>query len=147
MNNTLIPKLGAGLIAGLAIATAVQAQEPQVPMPGMSMPGMTSAMQKSMDPQAYANMLQLLSSNPAIVSNPVTLCAQCHDEEAVERYQKTLLPAYQLMMNPAAWMNPNAYTQAMMPMMDPETYTEWYNAWMQMMNQMYAAPQADQQQQ
>ena len=124
-----------------AMTASAMAQEQEKPA---AMPSMTATMQRSMDPQAYANMLQLLGSDPAILSNPVQLCEQCHDEEAVERYQKTLLPAYQLMMNPAAWMNPYAYTQAMVPMMDPETYTEWYEAWMKMMNQMYS-PQADEQ--
>jgi len=60
------------------------------------------------------------------------MCAQCHTGDDVKRYEQTFLPMYQMMFNPSAWVDPNAYGQAMQPMIDPETYTKWYNAWMKM---------------
>ena len=114
------------------MGSAVYAQQPAAP--SWMMPWGSSAMQKSMNPQTYNTLLKLMTENPAMISNPAPLCAQCHDGEALGRYQKTLFPMYQLMMNPANWMNPNAYMQAMTPMMDPATYTMWYQAMMKMMN-------------
>ena len=61
------------------------------------------------------------------------MCAQCHDADDVKRYETTFLPMYQFMFDPKSWVNPNAYGQTMQPMMDPETYTKWYNAWMERM--------------
>ncbi len=57
------------------------------------------------------------------------MCAQCHDANDVKRYETTFLPMYQMMFDPKAWINPNAYGRVMQPMMDPETYTKWYEAW------------------
>ena len=57
------------------------------------------------------------------------MCAQCHDTDDVKRYETTFLPMYKMMFDPQAWVNPNAYGRVMQPMMDPETYTKWYEAW------------------
>lgn len=56
-------------------------------------------------------------------------CAKCHDADDVKRYETTFLPMYQMMFDPKAWINPNSYGMAMRPMMDPETYAKWYEAW------------------
>ena len=105
-----------------------------------TMPGFSITMQKSMDPQTYNNMFNLMGSNMNWVTSPAPLCAQCHEGDDMERYTKTLLPMYQLMMNPNNWMNPNAYMQAAVPMMDPQTYMQWYAAWMKIAGEMYGAP-------
>ena len=126
------------LVISVFIAIPVPAQEttlaPQSAMLWGTMPWGSSAMQRSMDPQTYNTLLKLMTENPAMMQSPTALCAQCHDGEAMQRYEKTLFPMYRLMMNPTNWMNPNAYRQAMTPVMDPKTYTEWYNAMMKMMN-------------
>ena len=127
-----------------ALGVSANAQEQTEPAESAPIPGLTYAMGRSMDPQVMNDIFQLMMTNPRIINNPMAICVQCHDQEAVNRYQTTLMPMYYLMMNPASWMDPNAYTRAMLPMMDPATYTEWYNAWMKMMNQTYTAPPSDQ---
>ena len=127
----ILTSLSAALL--MLFNTAVFAQN-SAATPQWMMPWGSSAMQRSMDMNTYNTLFKLMSENPQMMTSPAPLCAQCHDGEAMARYQKTLFPAFQLMMNPANWMNPNAYMQAMTPMMDPNTYTEWYNAMMKMMN-------------
>ena len=131
IRTTFNPFLTVILLA--LFSTTLSAQETPA-APQWMMPWGSSAMQRSMDPQIYDTMFKMIGQNPSIMTDPAPLCAQCHDGEAMARYQKTLFPAYQLMMNPMNWMNPNAYMQAMTPMMDPQTYTEWYNAMIKMMN-------------
>jgi len=70
------------------------------------------------------------------------MCAQCHTADDVKRYESTFLPMYQMMVNPAAWMEPDAYARMMQPAMDPATYTEWYKAWMKQMKEMMPAKEA-----
>ena len=72
-------------------------------------------------------------------------CAQCHDANDVKRYETTFLPMYQMMFDPKNWINPNAYGMATRPMMDPETYTKWYEAWTK--NMMSGAMPGTEQQQ
>ncbi len=83
------------------------------------------SMTRSMDPSVYMRMM----TNPAMMSNPVASCAECHNGEDVARYNTAFGPMLQ-MMNSQNWFNPNAYSQMMVPMMNPATYTQWYNAWM-----------------
>ncbi len=75
----------------------------------------------------YAGILKSMV-NPTTLQNPVAVCAQCHNGEDLARYQKSLGPMMQ-MVNPVNWVNPMAYVNMAAPMVDPETYTEWYNAW------------------
>ncbi len=90
----------------------------------------THTMNKTVDPQVYANLMQQMFTNPTgFMTNPNATCSQCHTDEDMQRISKTMGPMMQ-MMNPGNWMNPNAYMQMMVPMMDPETYTNWYDAWM-----------------
>ena len=56
------------------------------------------------------------------------VCAQCHDRADVARYTKTFGPMV-TMMNPMRWSDPRTFTQGMAPMVDPETYEQWYQAW------------------
>lgn len=94
------------------------------------MPGMTPAMMNSMNPAVMANMMGMMMNPAPVMTNPLSTCAGCHTGEDLARFGKTMGPMLQ-MMNPANWMNPNAYFSMMTPMMDPQTYTAWYNAWMQ----------------
>jgi len=70
------------------------------------------------------------------------MCSQCHKADDVKRYESTFQPMYQMMVNPAAWMEPEAYARMMQPAMDPATYTEWYNAWMKQMKEMAPGKEA-----
>lgn len=80
-----------------------------------------------------APMMYPFSTTPALdktFQNTLEVCAACHTEEDMARYEKLIGPMM-AMMNPTAWMNPNAYTAMMMPMMDPNAYAQWMNAYMQ----------------
>ena len=95
-------------------------------MPGMQ--EMTPAMQKSMDPNVWSNMMAMMMNPEKAMS--MESCAQCHDAETVARYAKDFGPMMEAMkpmmsmMNPhqmSSMMNPNAY----MGMMGP-TDESWY---------------------
>ena len=106
----------------------VQAQESAAPQ---AAPGLTHAMSKSVDPQVYTSLMTQMMTNPmGVMMNPISTCAQCHSAEDMARYTKSLGPMMQ-MGNPANMINPNAYTKMMAVPVDPETYTKWYEAWMQ----------------
>ena len=62
-----------------------------------------------------------------------SICEQCHDKDDVARYEETFLPLYTMMFRPAPWADPNVYLNTMRPVMDPETYTRWYNQWTRVM--------------
>ena len=123
------------LLVTVMQGTALAQQAYSVP----NIPGFSITMQKTVDPATYENMMNLMGADISWASTPAPLCAQCHEGDDMERYNKTLLPMYQLMMNPYNWMNPNAYMQAAMPMMDPQTYAQWYTAWMKIMAEMYGS--------
>ena len=92
--------------------------------------GVTESMAHSVDPQVYANLMNLMMTSPVgILTDPIDTCAQCHSEEDVERYKSEMGPLLQ-MLSPVNWMDPNAYMRMMKVPMDPETYTKWYEGWM-----------------
>ena len=108
--------------------------------------GVTQSMTRSVDPQVYANLMNQMMANPVgILTDPISTCAQCHTEEDVERYKSEMGPMLQ-MMSPINWMNPTAYMQMMHVPMDPETYTKWYEGWMEKYASMLgkAAPTPEQ---
>jgi hypothetical protein len=94
----------------------------------------TPAATATIDPATWSKMLAQV--NPTTFSDPTVMCAQCHTEDDVTRYRASIMPLHQFMVDPSNLMKPEAYAQAMRPMMDPETYTQWYNAWMRMMGMM-----------
>jgi hypothetical protein len=85
------------------------------------------SLRQMLSTDAYAGILKSMV-NPATLQNPTAVCAQCHTGEDVERYAATIGPMLQ-MINPVNWVNPMAYWNMAVPMMDPETYTQWYNAY------------------
>lgn len=100
----------------------------------------TQAMARSVDPDVYTKLMGQMMSNPmAVMVNPLGTCVQCHTAEDVARFNASMGPMMQ-MMNPAYWMNPNAYMQMMTAPMDPATYTQWYEAWMKKFGGMMPAP-------
>ncbi len=102
--------------------------------------GMTQAMQKSMDPNVWSQMMAMMMDPQK--SSPIATCALCHQDKDVARYQKdfggmmdAMWQPYQSMMNPhmmSSMMNPNAY----MSMMNPATYMNMMYPMMGMMGPM-----------
>lgn len=90
--------------------------------------GVTYSMQKSMDPNTWMKMLTSMI-NPHGVS-PEAMCALCHREKEVTRYQKQFGPIMEPTWNQyKAMMDPHV----MGSMMNPATMT-------QMMHQIVAMP-------
>ncbi|KAA3621096.1 MAG: hypothetical protein DWQ08_14560 [Proteobacteria bacterium] len=87
------------------------------------------SLRQTLSTDAYAGILKAMVT-PATLQNPIAVCAQCHAGEDLARYTKTFGPMLQ-MVNPVNWVNPMAYLNMMTPMVDPATYTEWYNAYIQ----------------
>ncbi len=87
------------------------------------------SLKRTLGTDAYIGIVKSLAT-PATYQNPVTICAQCHDAEDYVRYQESLGPSMQ-MLNPVNWVNPMAYVNMAAPLVDPETYTKWYNAWVE----------------
>ena len=87
-------------VAGLHAEEAQQAQPAQG-----SMESMTDAMQKSMDPNVWTQMMGMMM-NPQ-QSSPIATCALCHEGSDVARYQKDFGPMMDAMWEPyKAMMNP-----------------------------------------
>lgn len=85
------------------------------------------SLRQTLSTDAYAGILKALVT-PATLQNPIAVCAQCHAGEDIARYSKTIGPMLQ-MINPVNWINPMAYWNMAVPMIDPTTYTEWYDAY------------------
>ncbi len=93
----------------VASATTIQAEETNSSQP--SMQGMSSAMQKSMDPNVWTNMMTMMMNPEKAMS--MESCAECHDAEDVARYEKDFGPMMEAMKPMMSMMNP------MMGMMNP----------------------------
>ncbi len=106
-----------GLFASVAIWAAV--------LPAQESENVANSIARSLNPDVYMRMMM----NPATMTNPVSTCIECHNGEDVARYSATFGPMLQ-MMSSRNWFNPNAYSRMMVPMMNPATYTQWYNALM-----------------
>ncbi|GJL82308.1 MAG: hypothetical protein DHS20C01_19420 [marine bacterium B5-7] len=111
---------GVCLLASSFLPAAVSAQN-------QSANSAIHSLQQTLSTDAYAGILKAMV-NPATLKNPVVVCAQCHSDEDAARYSKVLGPMLQ-MANPLNWVNPMAYVNMATPIMDPETYAEWYKAY------------------
>ena len=101
---------------------------------------MVHSLSKMVDPSVYTNLMTQMMTNPmGVMMNPFSTCGQCHTSEDMDRYN-TMMGPMLMMMNPANWMNPQAYTNMMVAPMDPETYTKWYEGWMKKYGAMLAPP-------
>lgn len=87
------------------------------------------SLKQTLGTDAYAGILKSLA-NPATLNNPVSICAHCHAGEDMARYAATIGPMLQ-MVNPVNWLNPMAYWNMAAPMMDPATYKQWYDAYVE----------------
>ncbi len=97
----------------VASVTTIQAEETNTNQ--YSMQGMSSAMQKSMDPNVWTNMMTMMMNPEKAMS--MESCAQCHDAEDVARYTKDFGPMMEAMKPMMSMMNPNMYMNMMYPMM------------------------------
>ncbi len=130
------------VLAALTLGTAQAQEQEKAPAAAPETPAPA---------QPAAPMANPFAMTPALektFNNPISMCAACHSGEDMARYEKLIGPMM-AMMNPANWMNPGAYTAMMAPMMDPNVYTQWMNAYMKKYgmyfdpNQYMAKPQAD----
>ncbi len=120
---TIKPYASAFLLAALLSSNPTMAQD--------DTSSAARSLLKSINPITYLSMTgQLLGSPLETLKNPVSVCAQCHTGEDVARYQTSLGPMLQ-MVNPVNWVKPDAYTQMAAPLVDPETYKKYYDAWIE----------------
>lgn len=111
------------LAASLLLAPAAFAQEGTATSESPAV----HSLRQTLSTEAYTGILESLV-NPATLSNPVAVCANCHNGEDVARFSSALGPMLQ-MVNPVNWVNPMAYWNMAVPMMDPQTYSRWYDAY------------------
>ena len=124
------------------ISIHAEEKKEQAAYPGWE--GMTHAMQKSMDPNVWSQMMAMMMDPSK--SSPIASCALCHEGEDVARFQKDFGPMmdamwqpYKSMMNPhmmTSMMNPNAYMSMMGPMMNPAMYMNMMGPMMAMSGPM-----------
>ena len=96
-------------LLGISSATAEDAK------PAMSMEGMSFAMQKSMDPNVWMQMMGMMM-DPAKMAS-MENCALCHEGEALARYAKDFGPMMEPMQNMAKSFAPHQMVSQMNPMM------------------------------
>lgn len=104
--------------------------------PANSMAGMTFEMQKSMDPNTWMQMMQMMMDPNATA---MASCALCHEGEDLARYQKEFGPMMDVANNMYKAAGPHQaaqYMNPMMGMMNPSMMSGMMNPMMGMMNPM-----------
>ena len=152
-NNYNTPQTPSGTEASSVFTEVQKNYSMPEPFASNDIFGMTYPMRKSMEPNTWMKMLTNMMSPHG--TSPNAMCALCHQEKDVARYQEQFDPAmqsiwnqYKVMMDPHAvnaLINPVVMTQMMhqmltlpmqmmggMPemgpsMMSPEQYKKWYN--------------------
>ena len=125
-----------GILMGSLITLAVYAQE-QTTQPAPENPSTAYAMNRTVNPEVFANLMKQMMEDPmgmmagpmGMMANPASTCLHCHGRADLERFSASFGPMMQP-GTPAARMNPSMYGPMTMRPMNPETYTDWYNAWM-----------------
>ncbi|MDH3639992.1 MAG: hypothetical protein OES09_16235 [Gammaproteobacteria bacterium] len=100
--------------------------------------GPSQAQEQEKKPEAQAQAPAAAPGQPPAVSpaftktveNLIAVCAACHTEEDMARYE-TLVGPMVAMMHPMNAMHPGAYPGMMAPMMDPKVYNQWMNTYTQ----------------
>ena len=130
--NHLIPIAAAAVFTAMAGVTHAQEQQSKAEAaPEAQAPAAPEA--PSGQPQAAAPTMSPFAMTPALdktLQATIDVCAACHTEEEMARYESLIGPMM-AMLNPMARTNPGGYTAMMMPMMDPNAYAQWMNAYMQ----------------
>jgi hypothetical protein len=136
--NYIFQSITIAICLVMASFTSIQAEEKNTNQ--YSMQSMSSAMQKSMDPNVWSNMMAMMMNPEKAMS--MESCAQCHDAEDVARYAKDFGPMMEAMKPMMSMMNPNMYMNMMYPMMgmmNPMAYMNMMGPMMGMMNPMMAS--------
>ena len=125
-----------------ACVISLHAEETPAPQAAPAPLDMTKAMQHSMDPNVWMQMMAIMM-NPQN-SSSLDACALCHEPQEIAEYQASFGPMldmmwqpYKAMMNPHAMtsmMNPNTYMGSLGGMMNPAMYMNMMNPMMGMMN-------------
>ena len=105
--------------------------------PAYSMEGMSYAMQKSMDPNVWSQMMTMMMDPSK--SSAIDSCALCHTGEDIARYQKDFGPMMDAMMGMYKSVAPHQsmqYMNPMMSMMNPAMYMNMMYPMMGMMGPM-----------
>lgn len=121
--------LALAVLSGVLLSGNAAAEDKQAPASPYNLPAMTPAISAMMNPMVYSNLMGYTMNPMPLMTDPVSACKQCHTDEDIARYQKTMGPML-TMMSPVNLMTPTAYPGMMVPLMDAKAYTEWYNAWM-----------------
>ena len=140
--NEIIQKAMIAIFLFTACVVSIQAEEAQQTQ--AAPPATTTALQKSMDPNVWMQMMTLMMDPQN--SSAMASCALCHEAQDVARYQTTYGPMmdamwqpYKAMMNPhmmSTMMNPNTYMNPMGSMMNPAMYMNMMGPMMGMMGPM-----------
>jgi len=118
-----------GIVLSSLITFAVYAQQ-QTTQPDAENPGTGHVMNRTVNPEVFANLMRQMMANPIVMmTNSASMCLDCHSADELEKISESFGPMLQP-GNPMAPMNPSMYGPTRMRPMDPETYTNWYNAWM-----------------
>lgn len=91
-------------------------------------PALQHSLSQTLSTDAYVGILKAMV-DPKTLSTPTAICAECHGGEDMARYQHSIGPMMQ-MVDPSTWINPMAYLRMASPVVDPETYKQWYDGWM-----------------
>ena len=123
---------------------SLQAEETPTPQATTTPSGMSKAMQYSMDPNVWTQMMGIMMDPQN--SSPMATCVLCHEPQDVARYHADygslmdmMWQPYQAMMNPHAMtsmMNPNSYLGSFGGMMNPAMYMNMMYPMMGMMGPM-----------
>lgn len=115
------------LATAVLVGNPVMAQQ-QAPTPESDeITGAAKSIAATMNPNSWALMMTM-SMDPRIWANPISMCAACHDNEDVGRYQQVFGPFVSAMMNPVLMGNPEVYNNMMASALDPKAAEHWQRA-------------------
>ncbi|MDH3378468.1 MAG: hypothetical protein OEQ39_16125 [Gammaproteobacteria bacterium] len=118
-----------GIVLSSLLTFAVYAQQ-QTTQPGSENPGTGHAINRTVNPEVFANLMGQMMTNPIeTMTNSETMCLDCHSADDLQKIYESFGAMLQP-GNPMIRTNPSMYDPTRMRPMDPETYTNWYNAWM-----------------
>ena len=103
--------IAAAFVVG--IGAAVNAEENA--SSSAAMPGMTHAMQKTMDPEVWSKMMGMMMDPAKAMS--MESCAMCHEGDDLARYAKDFGPMMDASQQMAKFMSPHQMMQMANPMM------------------------------
>ena len=135
LNNRLLRWVLIASCLLTACVISLHAEETPAPQAAPAPSDMSKAMQHSMDPNVWMQMMAIMM-NPQN-SSSLDACALCHEPQEIAEYHASFGPMLDMMWQPyKAMMNPHAMTS----MMNPNTYMGSFGGMMNpamYMNMMY----------